>query len=236
MEMEHKRHSFYGAAAPKLQVTTAQVCPGIDARNLDRGQSMIKTSRSRLVPASAIGLLIAGLGVAFAQDTPVSGSTTEVVAPVSESPDVLTPQQMHAQAQDFLAEMGQSAQTAKQQLAKAREARDVVKVLCLNDKLTQIHVATAATRDRIVSLTTALEQNDQSNARHEFAVLQVLRDRVRTLVQESSQCVGEEAGFVGESKVTVQVDDSLSGKDSTDVPKDPTDIIIEIPVVASQTR
>lgn len=196
----------------------------------------MKPSRNRLVPISVVGLLLVGLGVAFAQSAARSDSSAQVNAPAGVTTDDVTPQQMRTQAPGFLAQMGQSAQVVKTQLAKSREARDVVKVLCLNDKLNQIDVASAATRDRIPALATALDQNDLNSARHEFAVLQVLHDRVRTLVQESNQCIGEEAGFVGESKVTVQVDNALPGKDTTEVPPDATPLIIETPAQVSGTR
>jgi hypothetical protein len=194
--------------------------------------SMLKTSR--IVTTCVVGLLVLGLGAAFAQSASVSDSSGPVTAPVRESTDTVTPQQMRTQTQSFLAQMVQSAQAVKAQLAKSREARDVVKVLCLNDKLTQIDVAIGATRDRISVLNSALDHDDLDNARHEFVVLQVLRDRVRAMLQESNQCIGEEAGFVGESKVTVQVEDSLPGLDPTQVPQDSTSVIIEIPIPASR--
>jgi hypothetical protein len=131
--------------------------------------------------------------------------------------------------------MDQSAQTVRRQLEQSREARDVVKVLCLNDKLNQIDVAIRAARDRVPILTSALDKNETENSRHEFAVLQVLRDRVRTLVQESNQCIGEEAGFVGESKVIVSIDPGIPSNDPTLFPSD-TNTVFVPPNVASNTR
>jgi len=37
----------------------------------------------------------------------------------------------------------------------------------------------------------------------------VLNDRVRVLVNESNQCVGEETGFIGDAEVSVSVDPNL---------------------------
>jgi hypothetical protein len=85
------------------------------------------------------------------------------------------------------------------------------------------------------ALTTALDKNDTDNSRHEFAVLQVLRDRVRTLVQESNQCIGEEAGFVGESKVIVHIDPAIPSNDQTVLPSQ-TDTVIALPPPASPNR
>ena len=194
---------------------------------------MTKPSTNKLIPFGLLFLMLGGLSVAFAQ-TPTVKAADVTPAPANAT-DAVTPQQMRVQAQTFLPQMDQSAQTVRRQLEQSREARDVVKVLCLNDKLNQIDVATRAARDRMPVLTAALDKNDSENSRHEFAVLQVLRDRVRTLVQESNQCIGEEAGFVGESKVIVSIDPGIPSNDQTLFPSD-TSVIFIPPSVVSTTR
>jgi hypothetical protein len=186
---------------------------------------MKQTSRYRLIPATLVGLLVAGLSVAFAQSA-TSTASASATAPVANPVDAVTPQQMRTQAQTFLPQMDQSAQTVRRQLEQSRESRDVVKVLCLNDKLNQIDVAIRAARDRMPVLMAALDKDDIDNSRHEFAVLQVLRDRVRTLVQESNQCIGEEAGFVGESKVIVSIDPGIPSNDQTLLPSQQETVIV----------
>jgi hypothetical protein len=195
---------------------------------------MNKPSNKKLIPAGLLFLLLGGLGVAFAQTPTATGATDTSVPTSSNSAEAVTPQQMRAQSQTFLPQMDQSAQTVRRQLEQSREARDVVKVLCLNDKLNQIDVAIRAARDRMPVLTVALDKNDADNSRHEFAVLQVLRDRVRTLVQESNQCIGEEAGFVGESKVIVNIDQGIPSNDQTQFPTD-TSVIFVPPNIVSNT-
>jgi enamine deaminase RidA (YjgF/YER057c/UK114 family) len=195
---------------------------------------MTKPSTNKLLPAGLLFLLLGGLGVAYAQ-TLQAKATDDVGARSTSGAEAISPQQMRIQAQTFLPQMDQAAQTARRQLEQSREARDVVKVLCLNDKLNQIDVAIRASRDRMPVLMAALDKNDAENSRHEFAVLQVLRDRVRTLVQESNQCIGEEAGFVGESKVIVSIDPGIPSNDTTQFPSD-TSVIFVPPSVASMTK
>ncbi len=194
---------------------------------------MTKPSTNKILPAGLFVLMLGGLSVAFAQTAATTRATE--VAPGGNAGEATTPQQMRVQAQTFLPQMDQSAQTVRRQLEQSREARDVVKVLCLNDKLNQIDVAIRAARDRMPILTSALDKNDVENSRHEFAVLQVLRDRVRTLVQESNQCIGEEAGFVGESKVIVTIDPGIPANDPTVFPSDTTVIFVP-PQVSSINR
>lgn len=96
-----------------------------------------------------------------------------------------------------------ASQRVQQQLQAAREERDVVRVLCLNDKLSQVDIALRSARDRLGALEGAREGR---RSKHEYTVLQVLRDRAKDLVHEAGQCVGEESGFEVGADVTVTVD------------------------------
>ncbi len=179
-------------------------------------------------------LLFGAVGVASAQS---AGTTTGDATPPVElgaGQDVaLSPEMMAANAKAFLPEMDRSAAVVRRLLADAREKRDVVRVLCLNDKLNQIDLATRTSSDRVDALNSAAQQKDLDRTKHEYTVALVLRDRVRTLVNEANQCIGEETGFVGESKVTVDIDPNLPDEDP-DFPDDP--LVSVPPVFASPTR
>jgi hypothetical protein len=110
-------------------------------------------------------------------------------------------------------------------LAAAREKRDVVKVLCLDDKREQVTVALTAANDRKEALDEALLASAAERAQHEFTLLTVLKERVDTLSGEAGQCVGEETGFTGDSELTVAVDPNLpeTGSDPLPVSTPPTD-------------
>jgi hypothetical protein len=136
-----------------------------------------------------------------------------------------TPQEMLASAKAALPAMDRSALTVRRQLTLAREQKDVVKALCLNDKLNQLDLAIRTATDRVGGLESAVNANDAERARHQYTVVEVLKDRVNTLVSEANQCIGEETGFVGESAVTVQIE----GVPDTDPTEYPTN-----PVTASQ--
>jgi choline kinase len=82
-------------------------------------------------------------------------------------------------------------------------------------------VAVRSTKDRLQSLSAAVDRNEAERSRHEFTVIQVLRDRVRALSQEASQCIGEETGFIDEPKVTVDIDPAIPKQDPTVLPNDP---------------
>ena len=78
----------------------------------------------------------------------------------------LTPQQQIVEADSQIARMEQASGNVRRQLEAARQARDVVKTLCLNDKLNQIDVATRSARDRRTSLDQAAQRQDGARLRH----------------------------------------------------------------------
>ena len=147
----------------------------------------------------------------------------------------LTPQQQLEEAQKYAQQMNQAATVVQSQLEQAKAARDVVKVLCLNDRLGQINVAIRSSRDRVIALRSAVSRGDADRAHHEFTVLQVLRDRVETLRGEANQCIGEESGFAGEGEVRVEIDPNIPTIDPTDLGIDPG-VILEAPVLSSPVQ
>jgi hypothetical protein len=130
---------------------------------------------------------------------------------------------MLASAKALLPAMDRSALVVRRQLTTAREQKDVVKALCLNDKLNQIDLAIRTATDRVGGLESAVNANDAERARHQYTVVQVLKDRVNTLVSEANQCIGEETGFVGESAVTVQVE-GVPDTDPTEATNNPVTV------------
>jgi|SRR5580700_9706336 hypothetical protein len=121
------------------------------------------------------------------------------------------------QADSILTRLDQSSGAVRRQLERARTARDVVKSLCLNDKLSQIDVAGRTAKDRQGALQAAAQRGDVELANHEFTIMTVLRQRAEQLVAEANQCLGEEVAFVGQTQVSVEII-PLPGEDTTAYP------------------
>jgi hypothetical protein len=173
--------------------------------------------------------LVALYGAADAQTAvpAASASNAAVATPVPSSP-----REQLVQSDAALQRMGSTATTVRRMLETARAARDVVKTLCLNDKLNQIDVAVRSAQERRGALEQAVQRNDVELSSHEFTILQVIKQRVDQLSGEANQCIGEEAGFIGESRVTTTIDPGLPGTQTTSYPE-PTPVISQPPQCAS---
>ncbi len=107
----------------------------------------------------------------------------------------------------------------KQVLARVEEARnekDVVKLNCLNEKLTQIKALLKVGEQADVALHEAVSKKDPM-AETEFVKVGIARSKVEGLRAESEQCIGQLAYIVDEkTTVEVQQPTNLPGEVSDD--------------------
>src|SRR5690606_8858528 len=103
---------------------------------------------------AAISLFVLGgvSAVSAASDTTVQELEAQGPAP--------TASQMLEKARAILADAERSTQSATQSLRSARKENDVVKSLCLDDKLAQLEVARATVEERVLSLEGAIQANN----------------------------------------------------------------------------
>jgi hypothetical protein len=176
--------------------------------------------------------LVAGFGIAAAQAQPAP-PPSDASAGLSRQVN-LSPAEQLAQSEAFLSRMEAARSTVRRQLETARSQRDVVKTLCLNDKLNQIDVAIRSARERKQALELAANRKDSDLANHEFTILSVLRQRTDQLTAEANQCIGQEAGFVGDTAVTSTVDPGLPEEDPSKYPE--ADVVTDPPPCSSCFR
>lgn len=178
----------------------------------------------------AFGVLALAAGPAGAQQT------TPAATPAAPSPGPdgqvgfqqktsLTPEEQVAESNKHLSRMEGAAAGVRKQLEEARRQRDVVRTLCLNDKLSQIDVAIRSARDRKGQLEGAVKRKDTELASHEFTILTVLRQRTEQLVVEANQCIGQESAFIGDTKTTTIIDPNIAPEEPNYPPTDPTLVI-----------
>jgi len=168
-----------------------------------------------------IALAIVGVSPAGAQtEQKMSDSSGNIQISV-ERQQQLSPQEQIVESEKVVERIKQVAEGMRGQLEQARAERDVVKTLCLNDKLSQIDVAIRSAKERQLALQSAVDRHDTEMSEHEFTILNVLRQRADQLVGEADQCIGE--GGVGaqsgETRVVTSVDPTIAGEENASLPQ-----------------
>jgi len=183
-------------------------------------------SKAARVSMLALGLLGLGAGVVAAQEaTPESEA-----APAAADASIAG---MVAKGKSVLAALDASSQNVSRMLRDARAAKDVVKALCLDDKLSQVDVAKRSAADRVESLEAAAAAGNLERAQHDFAVIGALEERANALSAEANQCIGEEKGYVGGSSLKVTFDPTIPQSDTSAPPA--FVVVVQPPQAASPT-
>ena len=143
----------------------------------------------------------------------------------------LSAEEMLSATESFLGRMETARGTIRRMLETARSQRDVVKTLCLNDKLNQMDVALRSARERRAALELAVSRRDADLANHEFTILNVLRERTDQLTAEANLCIGKEAEYIGDSAITSTIDPDMPREDPSAYPNEP--VIVEPPACSS---
>jgi hypothetical protein len=177
----------------------------------------LTTRRGPGVKWAGVAMLVLAAGTATAQGG--AGYAPSVQVGFEAHPR-LSPQDELIQSQAVMARIDQASATVRRQLDAARQVRDVVRSLCLSDKLSQIDVAERSSKDRQTSLQSAVQRGDADLANHEFTIVTVLRQRVEQLSAEANQCLGTEVAFTGQTQIVTQIDPNLPGpgQDNTGFP------------------
>ncbi|MCC6645679.1 MAG: hypothetical protein IT374_08930 [Polyangiaceae bacterium] len=190
--------------------------------------------RARIVVVSSVALACVGVltfGVARAQQgaaAAVGGTTAELKKPVN-----LSPEEMNKEGDKAVGRVEMNATAVRRMLEKARTERDVVKTLCLNDKLNQLDVTLRSARERKTALEAAVARKDADLSGHEFTILGVFRQRGDRLFSEANQCVGTDIGMIGDTRVTPTVDPGIPDDYQGPPPTPLQPVIVPPPVAVS---
>jgi hypothetical protein len=104
---------------------------------------------------------------------------------------------------EHLARMKTSLKQVLARVEEARNEKDVVKLNCVNEKLTQIKALLKVAEQADIALHEAISNRDPG-AESEFSKIGIARTKVEGLRGESEQCIGQLA-YVVDEKTTVEV-------------------------------
>lgn len=204
---------------------------------MTRGVNGATTARNTswtMLSKKSLGLVLVG-GVSQLAGASIASAQAGGPPPVEAQAGVarqvtLSPLEQVAQAEGFVSRMDSTRNNVRRQLETARTQRDVVKVLCLNDKLNQIDVTIRSARERKQALEAAAQRNDAELASHEFTILGVLRQRADQLTSEANQCIGDDPISIDEGAVIATVED-VPKEDPSEYPS--SDVVVDLPSCAS---
>jgi hypothetical protein len=185
----------------------------------------------------AVVAILCGGGLALAQDRTfeiVDDGAEEGAANVERRADLNGPEQL-AESDRIGSRVTQTSRRVTQMLDEARRERDIIRVTCLNDKSTQINANLTSVVARSESLRQAVQTNDDDRRNHEFTILTVLGQKVRTLEQEANQCLGQDIFETGDARVETSIDPAAPDEDPSAVPSYPDVPVPFIPPPASPT-
>jgi hypothetical protein len=178
-----------------------------------------------LIAASLLGVM--GFGIAIAQEQGEEGEEGEEGELDIRRRAALTPAQQVAEAGRIEERGVQISRRVMSMLDEARRERDIIRVTCLNDKLTQINAHLRTLESRRANLQEAVTTADDSRRNHEFTVITVLGQHFRTLEQEANACIGQDIFETGTTRVVTDIDPAAPEEDlETPIPEPP-----EIPFI-----
>lgn len=151
-------------------------------------------------------LLLAVLlsGVALAQG--------EVAPPANPAPTAAAAVEGISDAEKIRVS-GEAVQRMKQllkdvlgKLEEARATKDVVKLNCVNEKLTQIKGLLRISEQAETNLQEAVAKHEASAAEHEYTKVTIARQKVEQLRAEAEECIGQLA-FRTDENLVVEIDE-----------------------------
>jgi hypothetical protein len=160
----------------------------------------------------------ATIGLANAQNQPRSGGEVEVR---TSREAALSGADQLREATAIIETMNAQRRQVSDLLDRARQERDIIKVYCLDDKLTQIDVTLRSAREHQELLQTAVSINNDGMRHHEFQLMTIFRQRSSGLEAEARQCLGEDTGtFDRDSRNILLVDPNIAEQDTTTLTPD----------------
>ena len=188
--------------------------------------------KRRVLAGGMLAALLCAAGLTFAQESEPESVPGEAETEVVGRAD-LSPEEQLAEAARVQTRGTQISRRIQAMLDEARRERDIIRVTCLNDKLTQVNANLRTLEDRIENLQSAVQAQDPSRRNHEFTVITVLSQKFNVLEQEANQCLGQDLFETGATRVETDIDPDSPTEDPTVLPETLPPAVPFIPPPAS---
>jgi hypothetical protein len=98
-------------------------------------------------------------------------------------------------------------------LSKARESKDVIRLNCVNEKLTPMKGILKIAEDSLIALQENVATGNIEAARYDYSKIKIANEKINTLLVQAINCVGAESTYTGDTEVAVDVDPDRVGDD-----------------------
>jgi hypothetical protein len=123
---------------------------------------------------------------------------------------------MLRQSTAALVEMRRALSETLAKLEEARNSKDVVKLNCVNAKLTQVKGLLRISEQADIALQEAVLKREELAAEHEHTKVTIASEKVRVLRAEAEECIGQLAFRTDQNlNVEVEVPNNLPSSDPT---------------------
>lgn len=178
----------------------------------------------------AAALAVGGMALAQRADDDAEGG--EAAVEVRRAAD-LTPEDQVAESQRLLSNGQNLSSRLQSMLDQARREHDMIRVTCLDDKLTQVNAHLRTLGDRVASLQEAVRLADESRRNHEYTVVTVLGQNLVQLDRAANECIGQDLYETGTTRVVTIIEPGTPDIDPSDLNAVPVDPVPFIPPPAS---
>ena len=104
----------------------------------------------------------------------------------------------------------------KDMLKSAKQNKDMIKIVCLEDKEKRIATNLVGVAERKDAFTVAVKSNQHQSAADNFAILKIYIKNIFGLEIEAQGCVGESEVKLGNTESTMDVDKSVTKSDPSE--------------------
>jgi len=153
---------------------------------------------ARILITASIVLGLAGIG--FAQERDGEGANTHTETATMDPADQLNV------AQEVVAGGERLSGRIASMMNEAQRDKDIIRVNCLDDKLTRVNANLRTARTRLNMLEAQSDPQLRSQA---ITVLLVLGQKFQVLDQEASQCLGQHLFETGATRLEQEIESSM---------------------------
>lgn len=152
----------------------------------------------------ALLLVLVAPGSARAQES--SGSKSGDVQLRFEKASKLSGGEQINQSASLLKRMKEILRRGFELLELARAEKDIVRLNCVNEKLSSMKGLLKISEQADIALQEAVARRDKETANHEFTKISIAYQKVESLGVESEGCAGEALRYTGDTRVEVKVE------------------------------